>query len=592
MSIKQRKYTNQFSDAFKYLTSAAFTIKDLAIKTNMALTRTLPSRILSKANIFNTTIDVVQDLSSMVLLHVEDSLIENNINIAQKEISIRGLATLAGHNAVRAISAKGSVKVTFNYVARTATPIMVFNNTEFTCESNGMKYVLDTDFVSVSTASSTTILNLIEGSYEKERIIAEGVKNEKIELDSVYPIENSHIKVYVNNELWKEYDSFYDMGLVTKSYIIKNGIGNQVDICFGNGRHGRALQEGDIVDIHYLTSSGEAGNILIDNPKFTISGGVFDVSGNELAVNEMLQIELASGFNLGSNGEHIEVTRNIAGYNSRAMVFTKPENVQAYLSRLSILSHIDAWAEDESNVFHLVLAPNISKKLISYATYLSFSASDLVLSNDQRNSVLEYINESGRQSTSTEIVLHDPKFSKYAIFCYIDGNIVDKSTIKQKIENTLAKVFLDNTFLDVDLSSNDIITKSELQQAILDETDLSAVNLNIFSEENEAARINGGFNLLSKSSKLVNDKRLLIPETFTTSSANIKTSELSTKIKLRHDQNPQLGFDDFGSIKVSTRENLPILSGNFLKYDSDGDHFLIEKPIYIFRKTEAGFEEL
>jgi hypothetical protein len=590
MSIKT-KTKNQFTDSFNYLQSAALSVKDICQKTANALTRLLPNRVLSTANVFNTTLDVAQDLSQMVLLHVEDSLIENNINIAQKEISIRGLATLTGHQAVRPISSKGVLKITFNYLARTTTPVMIFSNTEFVCETTGIKYLLNEQLINASTSSSTLLVNVIEGSIEKEQIIAKGLKNEKIELDSIYPIENSNIKVYVNNELWTVADSLYDMGSLSKQYLIKNGIGNQVDICFGNRVYGRQLSEGDIINIEYLTTSGETGNITSINPKFKITAGIYDINGNEINVTDMLKIEVHSGFNLGSNGEHIEVTRNIAGYNSRAMVFSKPENIQAYLSRLSILSHIDAWSEDSSNVFNLVVAPNITNKLTTYASYLDLNDSAFVLTAEQKASILEYLNESGRQSTSTEIIMHDPTFAKYVLFCYIDGSVIDKASTKQKIQNAVSRIFLENTFLDVDLSGNDIITISSLRNAILSETNLTECNLDVFSEENELSRINGSVQMLSPSSKLVNDKRLIINKSLNLQNT-AKVSTESTKIKVSATDNLQLGFDELGSIRVLTRQHLPILRGGFYKFDQSGEHVFLEKPLYIFQKTENGFEEI
>ena len=122
-------------------------------------------------------------------------------------------------------------------------------------------------------------------------------------------------------------------------------------------------------------------------------------------------------------------------------------------------------------------------------------------------------------------------------------------------------------------------------------TELNECNINIFSQENENARILGYYDLISTSEKLVNDKRLLIPDTFQTNAEN-RVAALSHQIKVASNSNPQLGFDEFGSVKVLTREHLPILRGGFQKFDEEGNHFYFDKPVYIFRKTESGFEEL
>ena len=145
--------------------------------------------------------------------------------------------------------------------------------------------------------------------------------------------------------------------------------------------------------------------------------------------------------------------------------------------------------------------------------------------------------------------MHDPTFAKYVLFCYIDGSVIDKTSTKQKIQNAVSRIFLENTFLDVDLSGNDIITISSLRNAILSETNLTECNLDVFSEENELSRINGSVQMFSPSSKLVNDKRLIINKSLNLQNT-AKVSTESTKIKVSATDNLQLGFDELGSIRA------------------------------------------
>jgi hypothetical protein len=97
--------------------------------------------------------------------------------------------------------------------------------------------------------------------------------------------------------------------------------------------------------------------------------------------------------------------------------------------------------------------------------------------------------------------------------------------------------------------------------------------------------------MISSSSKFVNDKRLLINKSLNVQNST-KVSTTSTKINVSATDNLQLGFDELGSIRVLTRQHLPILRGGFYKFNQSGEHVFLEKPLYIFQKTENGFEEI
>lgn len=573
--MSSAKIPNRFTDSFKLLSTAAKSVQNLNIQVTGILNRILPSRILSKTNIFNTAIDVSQDLSTMIMLHVEDSLVENNILIAQKELSVRGLATLTGHNAVRPISSSGVLKIVFNPSIQLVTPTVIIDMLQFKCANNNLTYCTKPlDSRIVPSNIGTIYVPVQEGSWVSRKFVAEGLKFETLRIDDLQPIDNDNCFVYVNGEKWQAYSSLYDMGSETKGVFVKNGISNQVDICFGDNVHGKVLNEGDAITVEYLTCSGESGNVEL-NADFKSMSGFYNAEGIQIDISEFATISVESGFQLGSNGEDIERTRQLAGYSSRSLVFARPENIKAFLSRLSVISHIEAWTLEDDMIFYLLVLPNIKWKLSSYRDYLTIPIEQLQLNSRQKASILEAINNSGSQLTSTEIVWKEPVFDKYAVFVYIQSTSINKASIKEQVESNIAEVFLSHTFLDVDMNTTELIPQSLLVDAVWSIDDITQVSIDIVNERNELARINKYYD-----------------ETVVSYVGSVKQT---TTRKVEFDPfatNPNLGFDELGGILTGSKERIPLLRGDFSKWNRSSEPVLLQKSIYVFYKTINGYEEL
>lgn len=569
---------NQFTDRFKFLNVAAAKTDELSKQISAFLSKYLPQRVLSKTNIFELTQQTVQDISTLNMFYIEDSLIENNINVAQNPISVRGLAELSGHSSTRVISAYGSIELNLLPGLSLSTPTIIFDNTVIRCISNGLSYsMINPDStVQVNTDNNSVVLDIIEGIWKEQTLVGDGTSQFIIHLNDLDTIENSHISVSVNSVLYSQFDRLYDMTSTSKGFLLRNGVSNQVDIIFGDGIHGVQVTESDTVLVKYLTSNGELGNIadISDSVTFEIISGLYDAEGDEINSTDNITIKYLSGFALGSYGEHIETTRMMAGHNSRSFVFARPENLKAYLSRLSILSHIDIWTEGNDLIFNVLALPNVMNKIRSYSDYLYLSDTDLKLTEAQRTAISEYINTSGSQLSSSEIVYRDPVFDKYAIFVYVDASYTDVNVFKSKIFDTISKYMLEQTFADVDLNYDMIISKSAIINDLYDIPEVNRLSMTILSERNENAKIQGYY----------------------TRSVEINTGsviELTTEtVIVQSGDNPNLGFSDIGDIVTDTKFNIPVIRSGFYKYNNTNPAVLLDKPIYIFKSIRANWQEI
>ena len=568
---------NQFTDKFRFLTLSAAKASNLRQQINRFLSKTLPRRILSRANIFEQVLNVVQDLSNLNMFYTEDSVINNNILTAQNETSVRGLSQFSGHKAARARSASGSIIVNVLPGLQLLTPSIIFDNATFKCNNNNLTYSLQNpnSTFEISTDTESFNLNLIEGIWIEQKFVADGTDLFSISLNDLNIIENENIYVYVNSELWSEYD-FYDLISNTNGYFTRNGITSQVDIVFGDNIHGRKLNEGDTVLIKYLTTNGETGNLanISETVQFELLSGIYDSEGSDIDITDNILIQYDSGFSLGSFGEHIETTRALAGYNSRSSVLARPENLKVFLSKLSILSYIDVWTNEDDLVFNLLLLPNVLNRINSYSDYLYLDNTDLKLSVNERTEIKTYINTSKSQLTSSELIFNEPIFKRYAIFVYLDATYTDENNLKQKIYNSISKLMLQETFADLDLNTNKVISKSSIQNELFDLPEINRVSLEIMSEDNELARINGYYDKIE-----------------TVNNGSVKEKK-TVRTEVSANENPNLGFTDLGDIATAEKFEIPLLRSGFSKYNNESDPIILDKAIYIFSKQNNNWIEL
>ncbi len=565
-----------FKDKFKILKNAYTNIDSVASDIRTFIDSKIPNRFKSISNIFNLTIDVVQDISTLHLLNQETAENELNIFTAQNDGNIRGIAQLTGHQPVLPISARGSVRVSVDNggLKEFGKTVILGNNTIFRNNESGRDYSLQRETaIRIDTASPYFFVELIEGRRKTQTFIVDvnsnqiGEKLYTINLDDSEFIEHYELKVYVNNELWEKYDSLIDMGTSTKGYLKRVGFGNQLDITFGNGVSGKKVSNGDTITVEYLITNGESGNVN-SSSSFELVSGLSDIEGNGINANQYLSVVQESGFDLGSNGETTDVTRAMTGHSSRSFSFARPEFMKSYLSRLSILSHVDAWTDEDDLIFNIIATPKLL--FSSKREYLTIDEDKFKLTDTQKLSIKKMIDASKRQWVSTDIVFHDPIIKKYAMFIFIDNSIIyDKLEFKYKVENLISEIMLRKTFGDVDKdASNDLISRSDFVNALVDLPEVNAVNIDIVSEENESARIHKTYNKVE-----------------TIIDGSIK-KKVTTKVSVPPNINPNLGMSDIGDI-ITNKNEIPVLRGGFDIWQGENEkESLPNSGVVIFLKEE------
>lgn len=533
-------------------------------------------KVFTAASPFGQLLKVMTNIGELIMYYITDATTENNIITANNLESIYGLAALTGHNPTRPISAIGEVRFKFKPGKQSEFPgpyILVPNKSILRAQSNGIKYTMSFsgDYVRVEKNNpGFTYCAITQGVFESQRVIGTGNSLQSFNINTPGLVDNDHVKVYVNSELWQKYDSLYDMSLGTKGVIVRTGLAGGIDIFFGNGYFGTAPGLGAFIDIEYLVTAGSSGNISsTENISFLFEDAGRDINGEEVDLNSFLLVETSKNPTLGSDEEDPNFTKLIAPLASKSFVLANPENYEYYLSRFNYFSYIDAFNEtnddylDDDNIIYLYLIPDIKRKITTDNSYFTLDLNEFILSADEKKMIVASINESGRQMTSTELQFVDPTIKKYAINVVlrtIEG--YDTSIIR----NTILSKFNDY-FLNI--KRRDKIPKSDLIAIVEGISGVDSVSIFIVSEENETAIKNGYY--IKKTYKVSPTTPFLQEGEGNKKRYVFFNKELiETKIPIATGEDPNLGLDEFGDITIG-HTDLALIRGGWS--DRDGVYY-------------------
>ena len=280
------------------------------------------------ASPFAQLLSVILHLGRMIFYYIEDSITGLNIKTAYRPDQIRGLARLAGHNAGRAISARGSVKILYQDNGNqelNGQVCYIPNKTKILCAVNGATYTIlfgaDTAQITM-TAGNFISATIIQGKmkYQQATATGEPLQSFNFAERNYADIDEYFINVYVNGKLWEKVDSLLDLGYRQEGCIVKTGINGGLDVIFGNGRMGKIPAAGSTIFIEYVTTDGITGNLPKDivnqEDFFQFSDNGYLTDGTEISLNDNFKIYCDTDVIFGSDAEDINLTQFIAPHAS------------------------------------------------------------------------------------------------------------------------------------------------------------------------------------------------------------------------------------------------------------------------------------
>lgn len=504
----------------------------------------------TNSSIFGQLINVVGSAVQNILSYIEDSITEQNVYTATRKRSIYNLASLSGYQPSLGTATTCTLAMSFIPNNNQASDVILKNRTSLDCSQNGSTYnvILPQEAIVLSPRldNNTKYVTVVEGKFETQTFHAIGGELYTVNVPFQGDCDLDYLEVMINDVLWEKRDSLYDMDPESNQYMVRTSLKKGIDIIFGNGQYGKALENEDVIKVTYLLHSGENGNLTNDEPaEFTFRDTLQDTLGNEVDGNNIIKVVLCDGDNVnsGTGSETIDTVRNMIGLNSRSLVLADPKNYKQYLNRFSFCGYNRTWSEPGSLIINSLVLANFKIKMNDGLDYFKLKEEDFFLSQQQKQSIVSHINKTGQQLAGAVYNIFDPEVVKYAMYLYIKlkDSTYDTTYISNQIRKLVGGFF-------GDIKSDVFIPKSDIVHLLKDNIDaIDGVNVYFISDRNEQALKNHYY---------INKSYSYDPSRNT---YDIKEE----KVYLYDGENPNIGLDSHGNIFLDNADQFPVLMGGW-----------------------------
>jgi hypothetical protein len=252
--------------------------------------------------------------------------------------------------------------------------------------------------------------------------------------------------------------------------------------------------------------------------------------------------------------------RSAIGTNSRSLVLADPKNYKTLIDRFSFCGYNRTWSEEGSLIINSIIMRNYREMLKEGNDYFSLTESDFSLTEAQKQSVINTIDNSGQQLAGAVYNIFDPELCKYACYIYVRMKPVNynPSFITNQIRNLVGDFFSD-------IENDMFIPKSDLIQLIKNSIkEIDSVDLYFLSQRNEQAIIDRYY---TESEYKYNPA---------TGHYNIKT----VKIAVEEGEDPGVGLDEHGNIWLTSQQQFPVLMGGW-NYKNDNQTIHVNDPLTV-----------
>lgn len=541
-----------------------------SLKTYLNKTLSNQNNMYNNSTVFGQLINVVSSVMQNIMLYIEDAMVEQNKYTAQRKKSIYSLAKLSGYNPSLGTSSGVQVRISHIPNNEENLNVIIKNKEPLTCSQNGLQYNLilpqEAIIMNVEKDNSNKYLYAVEGKFETQSFISTGGKLYTQNVMFTGNMDVEYIEVFINDEKWNRVDSIYDMTCDGKEYVCNTSLYKGVDLVFGNDQYGRSLKQNDVIKVTYLIHDGELGNIDFEkNTYFTFNNPLYTIGGNAVDGNNIFAISLAITDNItsGSNSEDKELVRNMIGLNSRSLVLAAPENYKQFINKFSFCGYNRTWCNKGSLEVCSLIIKNYKANLRDGKDYFNLEPKDLKLTDRQKQTIINCINNSGHQLAGVTYNIYDPEICRYAMYVYVKlkSNESDRNYVSEKIRQVLGEFFSN-------IQSDLYIPKSSIISTIKDKIEeVEGVDIYLLSEKNELA--------------IIKQKYTKVEKIFNPSTNNYEITK--KEVRLYNGEDPGLGLDEHGNIYLENDEQFPAIMGGWdYKHSKDNDEIThIEDPLIV-----------
>lgn len=535
---------------------------DSTIKSYLSKVLGSSGKQYSYSQIFGALYDGIKSVMQNVMFYIEDALTEQNIKTAYRKSSIYSLAKLSGYEPYYGSAAVGIIQcnIVLNAMNNVSNKIYIKNGSSIIDNNSGNIYSvqLPTDYLPIDASKPLFMpqFKVVQGTWKNTAYVSKGDKLETINITTQGLYDTSYIEVKVDGVQYSPAASLYDMEKDGLQYVISSGYDNELDIMFGNGVHGKQLNEGQTISIKYLIHDGISGNLSKNSDyDLVFRDPVYDDEGNKVNDYSFLKLSLYTDITGGNDSDTIDNVRKMVGYNSRSLVLASENNFKLFLNRFSFVGQSNIWADENSLDINAICLSDFKNTIKDYNQY--FNAADngeLLLTDYQKSIITSSLDSSKNVYGGTTFKFLDPIIYKFAAIILIKApKEYSRETIKDKISDVLKTYFVDYN------KNQSFIAVSDVTKYILDNIPyLESVDISFISDQKERAFKNGYWYKYERK--------------------NIAGSWKYVKTKIIYDSSDNIGIDEYGNISVDAKFELPVLSNNVMYYPdkTKNDTFLLD----------------
>ena len=546
---------------FKIL-ETSFERYDLSVKNYLTKVLSSIGEKYSNSQIYQIIFNAIKGIMQNAMFYIEDSLSEQNVETAYRKSSLYSLAKVSGFEPYYGSAATGILNCTVQVSKgiQDATKIYISNGTKLVNNTTGYTYIcyLPSDYyiIDLSRPLLSNQIKIIQGSWRNAHYISKGEPLETVHITTLGMYDKEYIEVTVDGKKYNIQSCLYDMSENGEECIVSAGYDNTLDIIFGNGVHGKQLKSGQTISVKYIVHNGALGNIsLSDEYNFTFTSQLMNDKNEVVKDNSVLNLNLSTSISGGSNPDTTDDIRHMIGYNSRSLVLANENNYKLFFKRFSFIGYNNVWSESNSLIVNAVCLTNYKDNIKEYNDYFNINTNSLLLSEYQKEMILNSLNSSNKTYAGVSLNFIDPIIYKYAIICYVKVNSTyNKDVTKELINKTIAEYFM-----NLPVNTN-FVSKSDLIKYILDNIEyVTAIDLTFISDMYERAYYNNYY--------------------YTYKKINVDGEYKYEYTKNVFDKSNTLGLDDLGNIKLNSLFEIPIISNNVTYIPNKDEHSKSNKII-------------
>ena len=415
--------------------------------------------LFSAASPYGQILSVLENLHQLSFLYLKNTINALDLSLPNSTNPriIRNAAINAGHIPTRAVSSTGTLRVKVKSAVDieaeipggriTIPPRLLLKN-----KTNGLNYSADIGSVPITykvAAQTTFFLSIVQGAWKSVSYTGSGEAMASFNVsERSKDVENFHVQVLVDYELWENKRGLYDMYPGEKAVIVRTGYNGGVDVIFGNGSFGMMPPIGSRIDIRYLATDGSQGNIFRRTfNDWTVIGEVADVNGVGVSFEKLFDVEIYNDISFGSDAEPLGFTKALLPVATNNAVLALPQHFAYEIKKLGVFSHVNAY--EKSGTVFITVTPNVNLFKDKSANYFTVPISAFVVDAYEKKKVDKYLRSGGLIMLTKKYIISSPKLSYYSINVFvIPYSDVTDDSVNAQILSVISSYFFNFERLD------------------------------------------------------------------------------------------------------------------------------------------------